>query len=119
MVGLHKRKLHLTGISMGGHIAGVYAAKYPNVVSSLTLMCPAGIDAPVLSDFIAEIAAGGKNYLLPETTEDFLVMMNKVAHKEVPIPYFIARIFTEARKPLNQFFRRGKFSCQGCLSCFP
>lgn len=93
---------------MGGHIAGVYAAKHPAVVKSLTLMCPAGIDAPILSDFIAEIAAGGINYLIPETTEEFLVMLKKVAHTEVPVPYFFARIFTEARKPLNQFYKKGK-----------
>lgn len=93
---------------MGGHIAGVYAAKHPTVVKSLTLMCPAGIDAPVLSDFISEIAAGGKNYLIPETPEDFLTMLEKVSHRKVPIPYFCAKIFTEARKPLNSFFKKGK-----------
>ena len=61
----NKRKFHLVGLSMGGFVAGVFAAQYPSLLSSLVLMCPAGINAPKLSDFLREIASGGKNYLLP------------------------------------------------------
>lgn len=41
-VGLDKRPFHLVGTSMGGHVAGVYAAQYPANVCSLTLICPSG-----------------------------------------------------------------------------
>lgn len=37
-VGLGKRPFHLFGSSMGGIIAGVYAAKYPTDLSGLTLI---------------------------------------------------------------------------------
>ena len=33
--------LHIVGLSMGGTIAGVYAAEYPSVVDRVTMMCPA------------------------------------------------------------------------------
>jgi abhydrolase domain-containing protein 6 len=42
-------KFHLGGLSMGGHISGVYAATYPHKVSSLLLMCPAGAKGERLS----------------------------------------------------------------------
>lgn len=41
-IGLDKRPFHLVGVSMGGHVAGVYAAQYPINLSSLTLICPSG-----------------------------------------------------------------------------
>lgn len=33
--------LHIVGLSMGGAIAGLYAAEYPQVVDRVTMMCPA------------------------------------------------------------------------------
>lgn len=41
-IGLDKRPFHMFGVSMGGNVAGVYAAHYPTHLTSLTLMCPAG-----------------------------------------------------------------------------
>ncbi|SDH35767.1 Pimeloyl-ACP methyl ester carboxylesterase [Pseudomonas flavescens] len=40
------RRLHLVGHSMGGHIAALYAARYPQHVTSLALMANAGIGTP-------------------------------------------------------------------------
>uniref|UniRef100_A0A670YVE4 acylglycerol lipase n=1 Tax=Pseudonaja textilis TaxID=8673 RepID=A0A670YVE4_PSETE len=40
--GLNHKPFHLVGMSMGGMVAGVYAALYPAHVSSLALLCPAG-----------------------------------------------------------------------------
>lgn len=39
---LNKKPFHLVGTSMGGCVAGVYAARHPSDLSSLTLICPAG-----------------------------------------------------------------------------
>ncbi|XP_053545357.1 monoacylglycerol lipase ABHD6 [Bombina bombina] len=41
-INLNKKPFHLVGTSMGGHIAGVYAAQYPSDICSLSLICPAG-----------------------------------------------------------------------------
>lgn len=47
-IGLDQRPFHMFGASMGGNVAGVYAAHYPTHLSSLTLMCPAGnISSPL------------------------------------------------------------------------
>ena len=106
--GLDKRKFHLVGLSMGGFVAGVFAARYHSLLSSLVLMCPAGIQAPKVSDFISKIATGGKNYLLPENPEDFLYMLKKVSHRKVFMPFFIAKIMCAARNQSRSFYEKGK-----------
>lgn len=105
-VGLDKRKFHLVGLSMGGFVAGVFATKYPSLLSSLVLMCPAGINAPRISDFLMEIASGGKNYLLPKNPEDFRFMMKKVSHRNVFMPFFVVKIICETRKQAHDFYEK-------------
>ncbi|MGH0144056.1 UNVERIFIED_CONTAM: hypothetical protein FKN15_005215 [Acipenser sinensis] len=39
---LNKKPFHLVGTSMGGNVAGVYAARYPSDLCSASLICPAG-----------------------------------------------------------------------------
>lgn len=39
---LNRKPFHLVGTSMGGTVAGVYAACHPSDLYSLTLICPAG-----------------------------------------------------------------------------
>uniref|UniRef100_A0A8D0DV80 acylglycerol lipase n=1 Tax=Salvator merianae TaxID=96440 RepID=A0A8D0DV80_SALMN len=50
-IGLNKTPFHLVGMSMGGMIAGVYAAQYPSEICSLTLLSPAGLKYPTESEF--------------------------------------------------------------------
>lgn len=107
-VGLDKRKFHLVGLSMGGFVAGIFAAKYSSLLSSLVLMCPAGINAPRLSDFLIEIATGGKNYLLPESPDDFRFMLKKVSHRNVFMPFFVVKIMCAARVQSHDFYEKGK-----------
>ena len=38
---MNKKQFHIVGISMGGGIAGIYCARYPEHVDRLTLVCPA------------------------------------------------------------------------------
>ncbi|KAJ7375047.1 Alpha beta hydrolase [Desmophyllum pertusum] len=97
-IGLDKRKFHLVGLSMGGFVAGIFAARYSSLLSSLVLMCPAGIKAPKLSDFFCQIANGGKNYLLPENPEDFNLMLKK-QHSRA----FYEKVLTEISHPDQRF----------------
>ncbi|KAM6471147.1 monoacylglycerol lipase ABHD6-like [Liasis olivaceus] len=53
--GLNHKPFHLVGMSMGGMVAGVYAALYPSHVSSLALLCPAGVRYPTDSEFFARV----------------------------------------------------------------
>ena len=39
--GLDKRGFHLIGTSLGGAIAAIYSARFPEGVEKLTLSCPA------------------------------------------------------------------------------
>lgn len=105
-VGLDKKKFHLVGLSMGGFVAGVFASQYSSLLSSLVLMCPAGINAPKMSDFINNIANGGKNYLLPDNPQDFQYMIKKVSHRKIFIPFFIAKIMSAARSQSNSFYEK-------------
>lgn len=41
-VHLNRKPFHLVGTSMGGNVAGVYAACYPADICSMTLICPDG-----------------------------------------------------------------------------
>lgn len=107
-IGLDKRKFHLVGLSMGGFVAGVFAAQYSSLLSSLVLMCPAGINAPKLSDFLSEMASGGKNYLLPKTPDDFYFMLKKVSHRDVGMPFFLVKIMCAARQASRDFYEKGR-----------
>ncbi|XP_077187470.1 monoacylglycerol lipase ABHD6-like [Paroedura picta] len=42
-IGMDKKPFHLVGFSMGGMVAGVYAALYPSHVCCLSLLCPGGV----------------------------------------------------------------------------
>ncbi|XP_063147550.1 monoacylglycerol lipase abhd6-B-like [Candoia aspera] len=48
--GLNHKPFHLVGMSMGGTVAGVYAALYSTHVSSLALLSPAGLKIPKQSE---------------------------------------------------------------------
>ncbi|RLO07940.1 hypothetical protein DYB28_004918 [Aphanomyces astaci] len=61
--------VHLVGHSMGGLIAGVFAATFPHLVSSVTLLCPAGISMPTRSPVLAMLEDTGVN-LMQATTVD-------------------------------------------------
>ncbi|XP_053149392.1 monoacylglycerol lipase ABHD6-like [Hemicordylus capensis] len=50
-IGLNKKPFHLIGISIGGMVAGVYAAQYPSEVCSLSLLCPIGLTYPKDNEF--------------------------------------------------------------------
>ncbi len=40
-IGLDRAPFHMVGTSLGGAIAGCYAADYPQHINKLTLICPA------------------------------------------------------------------------------
>lgn len=63
-------KVFIAGNSMGGNIAGIFAAKYPEQVTGLGLLDTAGIDAPQKSDLFKALEQG-KNPLIVNRVEDF------------------------------------------------
>ncbi|KAJ6668177.1 hypothetical protein lerEdw1_015554 [Lerista edwardsae] len=54
-IGLNQKPFHLVGISVGGMVAGLYAAQYPSEVCSLSLLCPAGVQYPKDNEFFSRL----------------------------------------------------------------
>ncbi|XP_026538440.1 monoacylglycerol lipase ABHD6-like [Notechis scutatus] len=73
--GLNHKPFHLIGMSMGGMVAGVYAALYPAHISSLALFCPAGVRYLTDSEFFAQLhelifsKGSVENAIIPVTEE--------------------------------------------------
>jgi abhydrolase domain-containing protein 6 len=88
------KTFHLVGNSMGGQIAGTYAATFPGEVSSLGLFATAGIDSPREAE-MARLLAAGRNPLLVDSREDFDRMLDFIFVKEPVIPGPIRTYFAE------------------------
>jgi len=63
--------VNLGGSSMGGNIAGVYAARHPDRVSSLWLLAPLGVEGAQPSDVDELIDAGEESPLIIERARQF------------------------------------------------
>ncbi|XP_061074945.1 monoacylglycerol lipase ABHD6 [Conger conger] len=108
---LNKKPFHLVGTSMGGNVAGVYAARYPSDVSGLTLICPAGLKQPHESRFVKHLRALEKAQniqnipLIPSTSEEMDQMIKLVSHIRYKIPQQILQGLVDVRIPHNDFYR--------------
>lgn len=102
-LGLHK--LHLIGNSMGGHIAALYAARYPEQVLSVALLDNAGISSPNKSEMFQRIERGEPNPLIVNNAADFNEMLNFVFVNQPALPEALKQHFAEqsiANRPLNE-----------------
>ena len=98
-------KLHLIGNSMGGHIAALYAARYPEQVLSVALLDNAGITSPKKSEMFQRIERGEPNPLLVNNAADFSNMLSFVFVEQPTIPAALKQHFAEqsiANHPLNE-----------------
>ncbi len=107
------------GTSLGGFIAGVHAATFPESLLSVMLVCPAGIDAPVKSDMILSYEKEGKIKLLPETDEEFVSMIDMLVYKPVKFPKMIVTGIMHYRRQAHDFYLRCKSASESNrLLCF-
>lgn len=67
---LKLEKFHLAGNSMGGMLAALYGATYPQKVLTLALLAPGGVGSPNPSE-VAILLQKGTNPLLTGNAEDF------------------------------------------------
>lgn len=98
------QNVHLIGNSMGGHIAGMLAARHPAQIASVTFLNNGGIKSPVIADAWQAVAAGEPNPLVmrsPEDAERFFdyVMVEKPFMTGSIQEYFAERSI--ARQALN------------------
>jgi len=96
---------HLGGNSMGGAIAGTYAADYGNELISLWLIATGGILSSQPSELTLRLESGEPNPLIVESKKDYDRLIDFVFVKRPPIPGAIKRYFTQEaihHRPLNQ-----------------
>ncbi|GAA3961802.1 alpha/beta fold hydrolase [Allohahella marinimesophila] len=84
---------HLAGNSMGGAIASLYAAQYPDQVETLTLFNPAGI-YEVESDFIKGLGEGN-NALIIGSPEEFDELIGYAMADPPFIPWPLKSVMAE------------------------
>ncbi|XP_040215147.1 monoacylglycerol lipase ABHD6 [Rana temporaria] len=111
-INLNKRPFHLVGTSMGGCVAGVYAAQNPEDICSLTLICPAGLQYPTESKFVKQLQglaeSGEENPripLVPSTAEEMGQMLKLCSHVRFKIPQQVLQGLVDVRIPHNEFYR--------------
>lgn len=110
-IGLDKRPFHLVGTSMGGNVAGVYAARHPAHLSSVSLVCPAGLVYPKESEFIIRLREMEKNQeqeripLIPATPQELEDMLRLCCHTPLNLPKQVMRGLLDNRLPNNDFYK--------------
>lgn len=95
---------HLGGNSMGGHLAGIYAARYPDEIKSLWLLAPAGVATAQASELAARFAVGD-NPLLVDSVEGFDRLLDFVYVTPPYIPRSVKHYLAAqamARRPFNE-----------------
>src|SRR3989338_2398555 len=88
-------KLHLIGNSMGGHIAALYAARYPEQVLSAALLDNAGVESPQKSEMFQRLERGEPNPLVVKTPEDFPRLLAFVFVAAPPLPETLQQHFAQ------------------------
>jgi abhydrolase domain-containing protein 6 len=82
---LNLNKFHIAGNSMGGAIAAVYSAKYPQKVLTLAVLAPHGLKAPKKSWWIQQMEKGS-NPLIIRSEDDFRKTLKIFFVEPVSIP---------------------------------
>jgi pimeloyl-ACP methyl ester carboxylesterase len=102
---------HIGGNSMGGHIAALYAHRYPQQVKSIALLNNAGVDSPNSSEVRLAVERG-ENPLLVNSPEDFDRLLGLVSFKQPFLPWpakgVMARITFENAASNRRIFDRYK-----------
>ncbi len=99
-------RYHITGNSMGGHIAGLYTHTYQDEIITLGLIDNAGASSPIKPAMRKQMDAGGPNPLLVNSVEDFDNMLDWVFVKKPYIPGPLKKHFVKEaikNRPFNDF----------------
>ncbi|XP_036959129.1 monoacylglycerol lipase ABHD6b isoform X2 [Acanthopagrus latus] len=117
---LNRKPFHLVGTSMGGNVAGVYAACFPSEICSMTLICPDGIRHPCETKFDNHLQdLEHSNYtlnipLIPTTPEEMEDMFRLCSHVRFKIPQQILQGLVDVREPHNTFYQEGAPASHHC-----
>lgn len=105
-------KCHVTGVSMGGTLAGLFAASFQDRVSAVTMCCPSmktPEDGQLIALYRAATARGisltlDTCPLLPQTAADLQAMLRVVCYYHSFVPSQILKGAVELRKERNNFY---------------
>ncbi|XP_076027523.1 monoacylglycerol lipase abhd6-A-like [Genypterus blacodes] len=110
-VGLDRRRFHMVGASMGGNVAGVYAAHFPSELSGLTLICPGGLMYPTDTEFIRRLKAleGSEQQesipLIPGSAQEMDEMLRLCCYVQLNLHPQLLQGVLDNRIPNNNFYR--------------
>lgn len=118
-LGLDDEPLHVVGLSMGGALAGVFAAEYPHLVERVTMMCPA-MRTPIETDvavkirhIVESILESGSDDalhdcpLIPRNPDEMQLLLDFAQyHKSTFMPKQIIQGALEMRRPYNKYYYR-------------
>ncbi|MDD9932116.1 MAG: alpha/beta fold hydrolase [Myxococcales bacterium] len=85
--------VHLAGNSMGGGIAGIFAATHPADVKSVLLMDNGAVEMPNPSGFQQAIEETGQNALIVRSVADVDVLLDHCFHRKMRLPAVAKRIY--------------------------
>lgn len=110
---------------MGGQIAGVFAARYPQDVKTLWLLAPGGVLSAKTSE-LGELVKKGENPLLVDNTEDYDRLLDFVFVERPAIPRSIKRYLTRHAIQHRAFnakvfkeIQEGRLALEGVLKGLP
>ncbi|XP_054834219.1 monoacylglycerol lipase ABHD6-like [Eublepharis macularius] len=109
-IGLNGKPFHLVGISMGGLVAGIYAANYPSEVCCLSLLCPVGLRCPTETEIMKRLKVLCKNratdnvLFIPLTIQQGKDLLRDGIYNHIKLPKQIIKGLMEMREPNNNFF---------------
>ncbi|KAF7249969.1 Monoacylglycerol lipase ABHD6 [Varanus komodoensis] len=111
--GLSRKPFHLVGLSMGGMVAGVYAALYPSDVCALSLLCPAGVRNPKDNKFITHLKEleeshklVGNNPLIPLNVQQGVELYKLSVYHRCRISKQFLKAFLKQREQENKFYEK-------------
>ncbi|MFK7887985.1 MAG: alpha/beta fold hydrolase [Gammaproteobacteria bacterium] len=93
--GLGITRCHIGGSSMGGAIAVLYGAFYPDEVMTRWLLAPAGVEGSEDSVMAAHYRATQEMLLLPTSVADFKRVMELAVEKKIFLPGSVRRTLGE------------------------
>ena len=82
-------QLHIGGHSMGGLIAGAYAAAHPSQVQSVWLLGPAGVQSAQPSELMQAIDSGLPLPIFARNLEETRRLVSFVSHRPLHLPRFM------------------------------
>lgn len=80
------QRFHLMGLSLGGYLAGVYAARFPRRVCTLALIDCAGFTSSVPSDAQRLFESAGRNIFLYSDEHELQALIDFLLYRPVKLP---------------------------------